>query len=284
MHTANFYPNFAPMQELDDWFSTGRPGRQAALPVRVQLAALVGLHHVPRLVPRQADVRQARSPGSSAWRSGTRSSSATRLSGSAKRRRNTCAGRAGSSARGAVWHRWDYPRRSGRRRPRNSIRSWRCTSRTTGARSAPGASRRSTRWEHDSLLETARRALTSAARSSRLTGTASSGPASARTTLTRDSGDGDGLRAVRLDANAGGKALIRNNMPLLAYIGGKPEAFTSKDHNFFPGETVDKQLIVINNSRAHGDVRLRLVGGPARRAAPAQARATWRPASRSAFR
>jgi hypothetical protein len=45
------------------------------------------------------------------------------------------------------------------------------------------------------------------------------------------------------------QALYRNNMPLLAYIGGKPAAFTSKDHNFLPGETVEKQLIVINNTR-----------------------------------
>jgi len=45
------------------------------------------------------------------------------------------------------------------------------------------------------------------------------------------------------------KVLIRNNGPLLAYIAGKPQAFTSKDHNFFPGETVEKQLILINNSR-----------------------------------
>ena len=44
-------------------------------------------------------------------------------------------------------------------------------------------------------------------------------------------------------------ALHRNNMPLLAYIGGKAAAFTSKDHNFLPGETVEKQLIIINNCR-----------------------------------
>jgi hypothetical protein len=49
--------------------------------------------------------------------------------------------------------------------------------------------------------------------------------------------------------NAAGQAVIRNNMPLLAYLGGKPAAFTSKDHNFVPGESVEKQLIVINNSR-----------------------------------
>jgi len=48
---------------------------------------------------------------------------------------------------------------------------------------------------------------------------------------------------------AAAQALFRNNRPLLAYLAGKPEAFTSKDHNFRPGETVEKQLIVINNSR-----------------------------------
>jgi hypothetical protein len=44
-------------------------------------------------------------------------------------------------------------------------------------------------------------------------------------------------------------ALVRNNGPVLAYIGGKPGAFTTKDHNFLPGETFEKQLIIINNSR-----------------------------------
>ncbi len=48
---------------------------------------------------------------------------------------------------------------------------------------------------------------------------------------------------------AAGQAVIRNNMPLLAYIAGKPSAFTSKDHNFYPGDTFEKQLIVINDSR-----------------------------------
>ena len=48
------------------------------------------------------------------------------------------------------------------------------------------------------------------------------------------------------------EALYRNYMPLLAYIGGKPAAFTSKDHNFLPGEAVEKQLILINNSRPGG--------------------------------
>jgi beta-galactosidase len=50
-------------------------------------------------------------------------------------------------------------------------------------------------------------------------------------------------------ATAAAQALIANNRPLLAYIGGKPAGFTSKDHNFLPGETVEKQIIVLNNSR-----------------------------------
>jgi hypothetical protein len=48
---------------------------------------------------------------------------------------------------------------------------------------------------------------------------------------------------------AAARALVRNNRPLLAYVGGKSDSFTSKDHNFLPGETVEKQLIIINNSR-----------------------------------
>jgi beta-galactosidase len=48
---------------------------------------------------------------------------------------------------------------------------------------------------------------------------------------------------------ADGSAILDNNGPLLAYIAGKPAAFTSKDHNFYPGERVEKQIIIINNSR-----------------------------------
>ncbi len=55
--------------------------------------------------------------------------------------------------------------------------------------------------------------------------------------------------AHRATATVAATSLYRNNMPLLAYIAGTPAAFTSKDHNFLPGEKVEKQLIVINNSR-----------------------------------
>jgi hypothetical protein len=44
-------------------------------------------------------------------------------------------------------------------------------------------------------------------------------------------------------------SLIRNSQPLLAYVAGKAPHFTSKDHNFYTGDSVEKQLIVLNNAR-----------------------------------
>jgi hypothetical protein len=45
------------------------------------------------------------------------------------------------------------------------------------------------------------------------------------------------------------EALVRNNMPLLAYVAGKPPHFTTKEHNYLPGQTVQKQAVLINDSR-----------------------------------
>ncbi len=42
---------------------------------------------------------------------------------------------------------------------------------------------------------------------------------------------------------------MRWNKPVLAYIAGKAARFTSQDHNFRAGETIEKQVIVVNNSR-----------------------------------
>jgi hypothetical protein len=46
------------------------------------------------------------------------------------------------------------------------------------------------------------------------------------------------------------EALRRNNMPLLAYIAGQPPHFSTKEHNYLAGQTVDKQVVIINDSRA----------------------------------
>jgi hypothetical protein len=49
------------------------------------------------------------------------------------------------------------------------------------------------------------------------------------------------------------EALLRNNVPLLAYIAGKPAHFTTKEHNYLAGQTVHKQVIIINDSRTTVD-------------------------------
>ena len=49
------------------------------------------------------------------------------------------------------------------------------------------------------------------------------------------------------------EALVRNNLPLLAYIAGNPVHFTTKEHNYVAGQTVRKQVILINDSRTTVD-------------------------------
>lgn len=42
-----------------------------------------------------------------------------------------------------------------------------------------------------------------------------------------------------------GTALVANNSPLLAYIAGSPERFAAKDHAFYTGETISKQIALV---------------------------------------
>ncbi len=58
-------------------------------------------------------------------------------------------------------------------------------------------------------------------------------------------------------ANPRGAALLRYNEPLLAYIAGTASRFTAQDHNFLPGATVEKQIILINDSRRAVDCKCR---------------------------
>ncbi len=47
-----------------------------------------------------------------------------------------------------------------------------------------------------------------------------------------------------------GRALLTVNAPTLAYLCGPAGNITAKDHNFFPGQTVAKQVCVINDARS----------------------------------
>ncbi len=51
------------------------------------------------------------------------------------------------------------------------------------------------------------------------------------------------------------KTFIRNNGASLAYLGGERRNFTEKGHNFFNGEKVQKQVILINDNRTKENYR-----------------------------
>ncbi|MEC4806903.1 MAG: hypothetical protein SAJ12_08925 [Jaaginema sp. PMC 1079.18] len=46
------------------------------------------------------------------------------------------------------------------------------------------------------------------------------------------------------------KALIANDSPTLAWIGGSKTAFVEKDHNYLAGDNLEKQAILINDTRS----------------------------------
>ncbi|MCR4412965.1 MAG: hypothetical protein NUV77_11150, partial [Thermoguttaceae bacterium] len=48
-------------------------------------------------------------------------------------------------------------------------------------------------------------------------------------------------------------ALRENNGPTLAWIAGPPAAYTAKDHHFRPGQKIEKQIVLINDTRQPQD-------------------------------
>ena len=186
MHTINFYPNFAPIQELDDWFEHwATVGRQAALPVRVRRAAAPGTSPCTAAGTRARGNGAARRfPGSSAWRSGTRSSSATAAFRISEAEKQCLRWESKQFRAGALWHRWDYPYQIGTQAfaeqyPVHGHVHHRQLARVPHLGGLGGQLLGLRR--HTGNCATA---LTSAAGTSRWTGSASSGRGSARTTLT----------------------------------------------------------------------------------------------------
>lgn len=250
MHNMNFYPNFVPIQELSDWFghwSTNgvKPAFMCeyGAPFTWDWTMYRGWYKGERefgsaKVPWEFCVAEwnAQFVGDVAYKSSQ--AEKTNLRWEAKQFRA-----------GNTWHRWDYPASVGSDRfderypifERYLTDNWRAFRGWGVSGISP--------WEHEHFWKLR------------------DGVKRARVELKTDwdnlqrpgySPDYIDQRYERMDlafersdwiATPAAQALLRNNMPLLAFIGGKSEAFTSKDHNFNPGETVEKQIIVINNSR-----------------------------------
>jgi hypothetical protein len=251
MHTSNFYPNFVPIQELCDWFE-----HWATQGVKPFFACEYGAPFTWDWAMYRGWFKGGREFGSAAvpwdfclaeWNAQFLGDTAYRIS---EQEQRNLRWEAEQFRSGRLWHRWDYPHQLGstdfgERYPvlaKYLTDNWRAF-RTWGVSAISP-------WEHHVFWK-----LRPGMDRNR------------RLELTTDwehvqrpgfSPDYIEQRYERMDlayepadwiATPAAEAMYRNNRPLLAYVGGKPARFTSQDHNFLPGETVEKQIIVINNSR-----------------------------------
>jgi beta-galactosidase len=250
MHTVNFYLNFVPVQEMSDWFE-----HWAAKGVKPVFLCEYGVPFTWDWTMYRGWYKGERNWGSAKvpwefcaaeWNAQFLGDRAYRMTETEKRNLRW---EAGQFAKGNLWHRWDYP-------------------------TAVGSS------EFDDRQEVFARYLTDNWRAHRTWGLSANSPWEYASFWKMRPGvdrrrkelkvDWDNLQkpgfsldyvqprqgwmSVDLErtdwvASPAAEALVRNNQPLLGYVGGKPAGFTSKDHNFLAGEAVEKQLIVINNSR-----------------------------------
>ncbi len=250
MHTSNFYPNWAPAQELSDWLehwaTTGvKPffTVEYSAPMTWDWTMYRGWYKGERtfgsaVVP--WEFCQAE------WSAQSLGDRAYRITEPEK---VNLRWEAAQFREGKLWHRWDYPNQVGAKIfddqheicARYTADNWRAY-RTWGM-SANSPWDSAFYWRLKPGVSRARRELPVDWEKLQRPGFSADyiGDQYERQDMA--------YKASDWEATADGQALLRNNQPLLAYLAGKPARFTSKDHNFLPGETVEKQLVVINNSR-----------------------------------
>lgn len=260
MHVSNFYPNFVPVQELSDWFAEwSKTGTKPVFlceygaPFSWDWAMYRGWYKGNRefgsaVVPWEFCLAE--------WNAQFLGDRAFDISEMEKRNLRW---EARQFREGRLWHRWDYPHQLGstdfpERDPvfaRYFSENWRAF-RTWGLSAISP-------WEHG-LLFKLRPGMNRNAREELPVSWAN---------LQRPGFSADylGERYERMDLaydrkdwlpTGGGEAILRNNQPRLAWLAGKSERFTSGDHVFRPGETFEKQVIIINSTRK-----------------PVHAKATW---------
>ncbi|MBI5691697.1 MAG: hypothetical protein HZC55_16560 [Verrucomicrobia bacterium] len=265
MHTINFYPNFVPPQELSDWFE-----HWATEGVKPLFLCEYGAPFSWDWTMYRGWYKGERAFGSAAvpwefclaeWNAQFLGDSAYLISA---REAANLRWEARQLAAGKVWHRWDYPHEVGSRDfderypvfARYLRENWPAF-RTWGV-SAISPWEFGHYWKPRPGVDRSRREL----------------PVD-WTRLQRAGFSPDYIegRYERMDlafersdwiATPAAEALLRYNRPLLAYVAGRPGAFTSKDHVFRAGESFEKQIVVINNSRVavEADVEWSVPGLP----------------------
>jgi beta-galactosidase len=250
MHTVNFYPNFAPTQELSDWFAHWAEAGikpvflcEYAAPMTWDWTMYRGWYQGKRefgsaAVPWEFCLAEWNSQFLGDRAFAMRDAEKANLRWEAKQ-----------FEAGRLWHRWDYPTAVGSARfdDRNDVLAeyltdnWRAY-RTWGV---SGISP----WDYE-IYWTPRPGVDRGRKELKVNWDDLQRPGLSADYIDRQTERVD-VAFERADwiPTAAGKALLRNNQPQLAYIAGNADAFTSKDHNFRPGEVVEKQLMLINNSR-----------------------------------
>jgi len=256
MHTSNFYVNMAPAQELDEWFGAWAANGKKPMftceymvPCTWDFTMYRGWYHGGRafgsaIVPWEFC--------SAEWSAQFLGDQAYQLQEEEKANIRWEAER---FRQGNLWHRWDYPHQVGRPvfTDQQKIigqylqQNWRAY-RTWGV-SAISPWEYGAFWRLRPDVDKSRRNLPVDWGNLQRPGFSADFLEDQREIYPL------GYREEDFVPTPAGEAVLRNNQPLLAYIGGKPEAFTSKDHNFYPGERLSKQFIVINNSRRPVSVR-----------------------------
>jgi hypothetical protein len=249
MHTVNFYPNFTPIQEMSDWF-----GHWASAGVKPVFLCEYGAPFAWDWTLYRGWYQGKREFGSAAvpwefclaeWDAqflGDRAFALTDME-KANLRWEAAQFRAGK-----VWHRWDYPTEVGSPKfaDRNEVMAayladnWRAF-RTWGA---SGISP----WEYG-MYWTPRPGVGRKRKELKVAWDDLQRPGiSADYVGTMDRID-TAFEEADWVPTAAGTALMRNNQPVLAYLAGGGAAFTGKGHNVRAGERLEKQLVLINNSR-----------------------------------
>ncbi|UCC99117.1 MAG: hypothetical protein JSW66_04365 [Phycisphaerales bacterium] len=250
MHAINFYPNFAPIQELSDWFE-----HWATQGVKPVFLCEYGAPFTWDWTMYRGWYKGQREFGSARvpwefclaeWNAQFLGDKAFQISEPEKANLRW---EAKQFRAGNLWHRWDYPYQAGstsfdERYPVFAMYltdNWRAF-RTWGV-SAISPWEYGHFWKLREGVDRGRRQFTTDWENLQRPGFSPD--------YIEQQYERMDLAFERSDwiATVAARSLIRNNRPLLAYIAGKPARFTGKDHNFRPGETVEKQIIVINNSR-----------------------------------
>ena len=250
MHTSNFYLNFAPIQEVSDWFEHwSTTGAKPMFPVEYGVPFTWDWTMYRGWYKGERSFGSARVPWEfclAEWNAQFVGDRAYQIS---EREKQNMRWEASQFKKGDRWHRWDYPHHVGARDfddraeifARYITDNWRAF-RTLGL-SANSPWEHNVFWKPRDGINPGRVNFATDWENLQRPGFSPDYTQRQSWTMPTD------LAASDWVPTAAANALMRNNRPLLGYIGGKPGAVTSKDHNFLPGESVEKQLIVINNSR-----------------------------------